>query len=57
MVSYLDKWHGSMDMKSIAATVYNRWYIEFSNSLLKKYKSDASDLMSITRSYAFTDFF
>ena len=55
MTALLNGWNGSHDLKSIAATVYTRWYFRFILSLFHNYSDDVDDRLSFVGNYHFTD--
>lgn len=57
MTELLQDWDGSFDLESVAATVYNRWYIQFLRSLFHKYSDDEEQRMLFSGTYHFTDTF
>ena len=57
MIEILQNWQGSFDEKSIGASLYMKWYIQFIRSLFIKFSSDEDDRMALTDHFHFTDVF
>ena len=57
MYKVLKDWNGSFDMDSVAATVYQKWYMQFLLSLFHSYSDNVDDRLSFTGNYHFKDSF
>ena len=57
MYKVLKDWNGSFDMDSVAATVYQKWYMQFLLSLFHNYSDNVDDRLSFTGNYHFKDSF
>ena len=55
VLSILEAWNGSFDETSVAASIYMKWYIQFTRSLFIKYIDSEDDRLALVDNWEFPD--